>query len=722
MKVDRHLMFAMLAPGAALSVWLALGCMLLLATLDPAHRSAVDAALGPLVQSHGMLPVLWWLMAAVLAAWAVRRLYELHVAAAARLADATRVLIGDAGAPDLIPQGGAAIRDLTGAINGLAGRHRALQEDMARLVAEASRGVAQQRDQLGALMAELNQSVVVCNLDGRILLYNERARQLFRRLSRAPQGAGGGELIGLGRSIYGAFDRALIAHALGTIKRRAARGSDAATASARFVTGTRAGHLLRLSMAPVRPATSGGPELTGFVLLIDDITNEYEAHSRRDQQLVELTEASRASFASMQAALDMLDYPDLDVEERDSFHKVVRDEVSAMSARLAALAASTSQDLMTRWPLQEMLGADLLAAAAQRIEADTGQPVTSDDVDGLMWLSVDSFALIQALAFLAGRLVEPLGRPDLRLRLTRAGSRAHLDLIWSSQVARPEAPIGWQTSAMQIGDERSPLSVRDVVERHGGEVWFERDHARQLSFFRFLLPLATDEPAASVPPGTSRPEYYDFDLFAASEGSRALDERLLGDISYTVFDTETTGLDPAQGDEIIQIGATRIVNGKLLRRECFEQLIDPQRSIPEASSPYHGIRPEMVRGQPTIVEALPAFHAFVSDTVLVGHNVAFDMRFLKLKEAASGVRFNQPVLDTLLLSSVVHPNEASHGLEAIAERLGVTVSGRHTAVGDALATAEIFLKLIPLLRQKNILTLRQAREAAQDSYYARLRY
>ena len=197
---------------------------------------------------------------------------------------------------------------------------------------------------------------------------------------------------------------------------------------------------------------------------------------------------------------------------------------------------------------------------------------------------------------------------------------------------------------------------------------------------------------------------------------------MLGEIAYTVFDTETTGLDPARGDEIIQIGATRIVNGKLLRGECFEQLVDPQRSIPEASIPIHGIRPEMVRGQPTIAEVLPGFHAFARDTVLVGHNVAFDMRFLKLKEAASGVRFDQPVLDTLLLSSVVHPNEASHGLEAIAARLGVTVSGRHTAVGDALATAEVFLKLLPLLRQQGILTLGQAREAAQESYYARLRY
>ena len=159
MKLDRRLVLAMLAPGAALAVWLALGGVLLRVTLDPAQRAAVDAALGPLMPSHGMLLVLWWLVAAALAAWAAHRLYAAHVAAPARLADATRVLVGDAAAPDLVPQGSGAIRDLTGAINGLARQRRGLQEDMARLVAEASRDVAQQRDQLAALMAELNQSV-----------------------------------------------------------------------------------------------------------------------------------------------------------------------------------------------------------------------------------------------------------------------------------------------------------------------------------------------------------------------------------------------------------------------------------------------------------------------------------------------------------------------------------------------------------------------------------
>ncbi len=80
------------------------------------------------------------------------------------------------------------------------------------------------------------------------------------------------------------------------------------------------------------------------------------------------------------------------------------------------------------------------------------------------------------------------------------------------------------------------------------------------------------------------------------------------------------------------------------------------------------------------------------------------------------------MLDTLLLSAWVHPNQESHRLEAIAERLGVSVTGRHTAVGDAMATAEVLLKLIPLLRARGVHTLGEARAAAQQTFQARLRY
>ena len=95
---------------------------------------------------------------------------------------------------------------------------------------------------------------------------------------------------------------------------------------------------------------------------------------------------------------------------------------------------------------------------------------------------------------------------------------------------------------------------------------------------------------------------------------------------------------------------------------------------------------------------------------------------LQLKEAASGLRFEQPVLDTLLLSAWLQPNQESHRLEAIAERMGVAVTGRHTALGDATVTAEVFLRQIALLQAKGVHTLGQARAAALQTYQARLRY
>jgi DNA polymerase-3 subunit epsilon len=98
------------------------------------------------------------------------------------------------------------------------------------------------------------------------------------------------------------------------------------------------------------------------------------------------------------------------------------------------------------------------------------------------------------------------------------------------------------------------------------------------------------------------------------------------------------------------------------------------------------------------------------------------MKMLQLKETQTGVRFANPVLDTLLLSAVTHANSKDHSLEAIAQRLGVNIFGRHTSLGDAMVTGEIFLKLIPLLAEQGIVTLADARTAAEQTYLARVKY
>jgi DNA polymerase III subunit epsilon len=422
----------------------------------------------------------------------------------------------------------------------------------------------------------------------------------------------------------------------------------------------------------------------------------------------------------------MLDFPDLDAPTRERFLAVVRDEVRAMSTRVQALSRDSAQTMKTRWPLEDMRGDDLLAAAVRRIEAVCACRAAADAAPADLWLSVDSYSLLQALTSLAGRLADEYDVKLVRLRIARTDTHAQLDLVWQGPAMSTETVVGWETEPMRVGNNDSvALTVRDVVQRHDGEFWFERERVRHESFFRMLLPLAVEgeaHHAATLQRGESRPEVYDFDLFRATEQTRALAERRLDQLSYTVFDTETTGLDPSAGDEIIQIGAMRIVAGKLRREDCFEQLVNPGRSIPAVGIAIHGIEPAMVANAPTIDTVLPALHAYAQDTVLVAHNAAFDMRFLEMKRERCGIAFEQPVLDTLLLAAVAQPAQDSHSLEAIAARLGVPLLGRHTAPGDAMVTAEVFIKLIPLLAERGIHTLGDALAASQKTYLARVSY
>ena len=711
------------ALAAVLGLWAWGAIALMLSEFDFEQRARVAEWFGPRLP----IGVLALLVLAGGGAALLNLAWRRWVEAPARLLEQARAqLVVDNPAPLAPTAGDSTLRELAIVVDALLQNRRRLRDDVAAQVAAGSARVEQERARLAALMAELTQSVVVCNLDGRVLLYNQRARLQFKALSDAPALAGGAELMGLGRSIYAVLDRQLVAHALEQIRGRLARG--AAAPSAQFVTVTRSGQLLRAQMAPVRDAALAGAPLSGFVLLLDNITRDYERDAAQDAVLLGLTEGQRASLGNLQAALELLDDPALAPAQRERFLAIVRDESSAMTRRLQTLATQSTEGLKTRWPLEEMLGSEFVSAALRRIGGlggHTGVRTGTLEIDPALWLKVDSFALMQALAYLAHRLVDEFEVRALLLRLRAVDGRAQLDLVWTGQAMSTETVMSWESEAMRFGGESSALSVRDVLQRHGGEFWFERDRAAHQAFFRFLLPLAADVVSAENDDtlhADSRPEYYDFDLFAQGEQPHALDDRRLVDLACTVFDTETTGLQPAAGDEIIQIGAVRIVNGRLLRQEAFEQLVDPGRHIPEAGIPIHGIRPEMVAGQPRITEVLPAFHAYAQDTVLVAHNAAFDMRFLQLKEAATGLRFEQPVLDTLLLSAVVHPNQASHKLEAIAERFGITVVGRHTALGDAMVTAEVFLKLVPLLADMGIHTLGQARAAAQKTYYARVQY
>ncbi|MHC2997659.1 3'-5' exonuclease [Tepidiphilus sp. HLB4] len=611
---------------------------------------------------------------------------------------------------------------LAQAINRLADDRDRLLAELDARVSEARRAVEEERNRLAALMAQLAEAVIVCNAEGRIILYNEAARRLERAFGTSATAASG--WIGLGRSIHALLDPDLVAYVFDALEAR--RGGGEAHPQLQVVTATPAGSLIRVRVSPIA-GEAAGEEISGYVLMLEDVTEQIEREAARNELLFELTEGNRAAIANIRLAAEMLHLPDVDEAMRARFHAVIAREVEAVSERLEAASRAFADALRARWPLEPMRGADLVRAAAAYLQRRLEVALKLEILDEELWFDADHFSLLQALAFLAGRLVEDYGVRTLRLRLSGDERLVYLDLMWSGGSLSNEIVTGWELEPLGLGGTRSPLTLREVLERHGAAMWFDREKARHRAFVRLALPRKQSvrlPPAAvpTMPPlEEGRPEFYDFDLFAWSDKAGALEDRPLAELSYTVFDTETTGLDPAGGDEIIQIGATRIVNGRLLKHESFEQLIDPRRPLDPASIAVHHITPEMLEGQPTIAEVLPAFHRFAHDTVLVAHNAAFDMRFLQLKEEKLGIRFDQPVLDTLLLAAFLLPNQ-EHSLEALALYFGVRVFGRHTALGDALVTAEIFLKMIPLLAEKGVITLRQAREASQQTYYARLRY
>ncbi len=161
--------------------------------------------------------------------------------------------------------------------------------------------------------------------------------------------------------------------------------------------------------------------------------------------------------------------------------------------------------------------------------------------------------------------------------------------------------------------------------------------------------------------------------------------------TFVVFDVETTGLDPLK-EEIIEIGACKVVNGRI--DETFSTFVKPNKHIPREITELTGIDDEMVKDAPTINYAMPDFYKFCDGTVLVAHNIAFDISFIHNMSKKLSYNFNHENMDTLALARQKLPGLKNYKLGTIVERLGVQLDNAHRAINDATATAKVFIKLM----------------------------
>jgi DNA polymerase III subunit epsilon len=224
--------------------------------------------------------------------------------------------------------------------------------------------------------------------------------------------------------------------------------------------------------------------------------------------------------------------------------------------------------------------------------------------------------------------------------------------------------------------------------------------------WRQVAPAGNNAGATDLPP---RPLTTDFEPLRLDTRYADLSRLPLEALDYVVVDTETTGLNIAR-DEIVQIGAVRIVGGKVLEGDSFERLVNPGRPIPPDSIRFHGVTDDMVAHAPGIAEILEEFLDYAGDAVLIGHNIAFDLSFMNRTKPVGNA-----ALDTMLLSIGAFAWRRDHTLDGLAEHFDETVTDRHTALGDAELTARIFLRLLPELDRVGARRFGDAQDLCADS-------
>ncbi|MGC3872859.1 exonuclease domain-containing protein [Halomonas sp. GXIMD04776] len=635
----------------------------------------LEAELGPSGPAHVWL---WFiclapgLLTLLIGAWLERRLFAPLRHFRVQL---TRLVANPGARDDYPPEGW--LSNLGEDLQRLRDGWRSDRQALKTAHAEGARTAARIRQELETLLQSLQVPLLLCDRHRRLLLFNHAAETLFA----------GHSTLGLGRNLTMLLPSTSLWETLNTLP---------ADGSPREVLIPFGERWLRGSL---RRVMSGHGET---LLSLEDATASWRRELTERAQLAELLPALRRHAASLTTAAEALEQAYQEPTLRQKLETAIQEESQALGTTIEGLGRLVDSLTVQGERLSPTWSNDLWHALAMRLE--TSQ-LSLTPIGIPAWFKADVPALQPLLHTLLEHLAEVSGCRHFEGEICLGNRRVYLDLIW------PGIPLGQQRlnawSEQPLDELPMAPRIADILRQHDSDLWSLTDDDGQHARLRLPLPAAARVGTPATPP-PPRPEFHDFDIAELPAPDGELANRTLRQLDIVVFDTETTGLELADGDTVISIGACRIVNGRLLADDTFDQLVDPQRSIPPQSTVFHGLTDADVVGAPPLRQVLPRFHDYADDAVLMAHNAAFDLR--AIHPLGSGLRFNNTVLDTLLLSRALDASFEDHDLDSLAERfdLAVPPGARHSALGDARITGALWLALLPRLEAQGITTLAQA--------------
>lgn len=587
---------------------------------------------------------------------------------------------------------GDELEDLALEFNHMAENLGKAYDELEERVREATRTVQEERNRLATVLRTMVDGVVVANEAAEIILMNPRARIILDL----------GYTSGIGSPLSRIFPSDRLGFHLKRLRDRWTQGRETVED---VIFPLDDGKLLKGSLSAV-PGPGG--ERSGFLLVFRDLSSSEDGR-RIEDTLREMPQLMRGPLAASGSLVETLRrHREMPAQKQMAFLDAVAEEINRLGERLAAIDDASNAARSSRWPAIVSNPSDLLKESLLLIPGihvdieDDGTAIPPVLVEPFSWVA----SLRCVLHWFSQMRQKPLSI-SANLRVEEG------TVVTTFKVCGPLEGNPAELESMEVspaGEQSIPLG--EAVRRNRGELW-TRTTGECLEV-RLALLQASNVSEVDRTDGLldGEPEFYDFDLFLPRPVIERADQLQadLNDLEYVVFDTETTGLRLSEGDKVISISGVRIRRGRIQNADIFNTLVNPGRSIPPESTRFHHIEDHMVADAPCISQVYPQFVEFVGDSILVAHNAAFDKKCLELAAAEAGLpMIDNSILDTLFLSYGIHEGTEGHSLDSMSERMGITIEGRHTSLGDARATAQAFLGLISLLPGRGVRTLSEAK-------------